>query len=207
MSTGASFQNRARFWLETLELVRTAVGDQCAITTRFCVDTLHGSGDGIRATVEAPAFIEAADHLVDFWDLQVGGQTMADWGEDAGPSRFFKENAQSSWIAQVRPCTTKPIVGVGRFTSPDTMVDVIRHGPLDIIGCARPTISDPFLPQKIAEGRFDDIRECIGCNICISRHEQATTIICTQNPTVGEEYRRGWHPERFDPARNADPTY
>ena len=59
---------------------------------------------------------------------------MADWGEDAGPSRFFKENAQSSWIAQVRPCTTKPIVGVGRFTSPDTMVDVIRQ--------ARSTSSD-----------------------------------------------------------------
>ena len=201
---GGSFQNRARFWLETLELVREAVGDDCAITTRFCVDTLHGSGDGIRAEVEGVAFVQAADHLVDFWDLQVGGQTMAEWGEDAGPSRFFKENAQSSWLTHVRPYTSKPIVGVGRFTSPDTMVDVIRNGPLDIIGSARPSISDPFLPRKIDEGRLDDIRECIGCNICISRHEQAATIICTQNPTVGEEYRRGWHPERFDKALNAD---
>jgi dimethylamine/trimethylamine dehydrogenase len=201
---GGSFENRARFWLETLELVREAVGDDCAITTRFCVDTLHGSDQGIRAEVEAVAFVQAADHLVDFWDLQVGGQTMADWGEDAGPSRFFKENSQSRWIAHVRPHTDKPIVGVGRFTSPDTMVDVIRNGPLDIIGAARPSISDPFLPRKIEEGDIDSIRECIGCNICISRHEQATTIICTQNATVGEEYRRGWHPERFDEALNRD---
>jgi dimethylamine/trimethylamine dehydrogenase len=201
---GGSFENRARFWLETLELVREAVGDECAITTRFCVDTLHGTDEGIRADVEAVAFIKAADHLVDFWDLQVGGRTMAEWGEDAGPSRFFKENAQSEWVAKVRPHTDKPIVGVGRFTSPDTMVDVIRNGPLDIIGAARPTIADPFLPRKIEEGRLDEIRECIGCNICISRHEQATTIICTQNPTVGEEYRRGWHPERFETAQNAD---
>lgn len=201
---GGSFENRARFWLETLERVREAVGDRCAITTRFCVDTLHGSSDGIRAEVEAVAFVEAADHLVDFWDLQVGGRTMAEWGEDAGPSRFFKENAQSLWVAAVRPYTKKPIVGVGRFTSPDTMVEVIVNGPLDIIGAARPTIADPFLPRKIEEGRLDDIRECIGCNICISRHEQATTIICTQNATVGEEYRRGWHPEKFDPATNGD---
>jgi dimethylamine/trimethylamine dehydrogenase len=201
---GGSFENRARFWLETLELVRDAIGDDCAITTRFCVDTLHGTSDGIRADVEAIGFVEAADHLVDFWDLQVGGRTMAEWGEDAGPSRFFKENAQSSWVAQVRPYTKKPIVGVGRFTSPDTMVDVIRNGPLDIIGAARPTISDPFLPRKIEDGRLDDIRECIGCNVCISRHEQSTTIVCTQNATVGEEYRRGWHPERFDRASNAD---
>jgi dimethylamine/trimethylamine dehydrogenase len=201
---GGSFENRARFWLETLELVREAVGDDCAITTRFCVDTLHGNGDGIRAEVEGVAFIQAADHLVDFWDLQVGGRTMAEWGEDAGPSRFFKENFQSEWITHVRPHTSKPIVGVGRFTSPDTMVEVIRNGPLDIIGAARPSIADPFLPNKIEEGRLDDIRECIGCNICISRHEQATTIVCTQNATVGEEYRRGWHPERFDKALNAD---
>jgi dimethylamine/trimethylamine dehydrogenase len=201
---GGSFENRARFWLETLELIREAVGDDCAITTRFCVDTLHETGDGIRAEHEGAAFVAAADHLVDFWDLQVGGRTMADWGEDAGPSRFFKENAQVSWVEKVRPYTAKPIVGVGRFTSPDTMVDVIANGPLDVIGAARPTIADPFLPRKIEEGRLDEIRECIGCNICISRHEQATTIICTQNPTVGEEYRRGWHPERFDPAANAD---
>lgn len=201
---GGSFENRARFWLETLELVREAVGDDCAITTRFCVDTLHGTSDGIRADIEAVAFVEAADHLVDFWDLQVGGRTMAEWGEDAGPSRFFKENAQVPWIEKVRPYTDKPIVGVGRFTSPDTMVDVIRNGPLDIIGAARPTIADPFLPRKIEEGRLDEIRECIGCNICISRHEQATTITCTQNATVGEEYRRGWHPERFQRASNAD---
>jgi dimethylamine/trimethylamine dehydrogenase len=201
---GGSFENRARFWLETLEVVRAAVGDDCAITTRFCVDTLHGSDVGIRADVEAVAFVQAADHLVDFWDLQVGGPTMAEWGEDAGPSRFFKENSQSAWITHVRPYTRKPIVGVGRFTSPDTMVDVIRNGPLDIIGAARPSIADPFLPRKIEDGRLDEIRECIGCNICISRHEQATTIICTQNATVGEEYRRGWHPERFDKSLNAD---
>jgi dimethylamine/trimethylamine dehydrogenase len=199
---GGTFENRARFWLETLELVRTGVGDECGITTRFCVDTLHGSEQGIRAEVEAVAFVQAADHLVDFWDLQVGGQTMADWGEDAGPSRFFKEDFQSQWITHVRPHTNKPIVGVGRFTNPDTMAALIRNGPLDIIGAARPSISDPFLPSKIEEGEIASIRECIGCNICISRHEQATTIVCTQNPTVGEEYRRGWHPERFDKALN-----
>jgi dimethylamine/trimethylamine dehydrogenase len=29
---------------------------------------------------------------------------------------------------------------------------------------------------------------------------------CTQNPTAGEEYRRGWHPEEVPPAANADRT-
>ena len=201
---GGSFENRARFWLETLELVREAVGDDCAVTTRFCVDTLHNTDAGIRVEEEGIGFIELADHLVDFWDLQVGGDTLDHWVKDAGNSRFYPENFQGEWVSKVRPHTSKPIVGVGRFTNPDTMVEVIRSGQLDIIGAARPSIADPFIPQKIEEGRLDEIRECIGCNICVSRVNHSAYIICTQNATMGEEYRRGWHPERFSKARNAD---
>ena len=200
---GGSFENRARFWRETIELVREAVGDDCAITARLEIDTLHDTDEGIRVDEEGIGFIELCDHLVDFWDLQVGGRTAAEWGDDAGPSRFFPENFQRAWVEKVRPHTTKPIVGVGRFTSPDTMVAAIRSGQLDVIGSARGSIADPFLPRKIEEGRLDDIRECIGCNICVSRFNQAARIVCTQNATAGEEYRRGWHPERFTRAANA----
>jgi dimethylamine/trimethylamine dehydrogenase len=91
------------------------------------------------------------------------------------------------------------VVGVGRFTSPDVMVSQIRRGMLDLIGGARPSIADPFLPRKIDEGREHEIRECIGCNICISSWHDGVPVRCTQNPTAGEEWRRDWHPERFAP--------
>ena len=85
------------------------------------------------------------------------------------------------------------------------MVAIINSGQFDIIGAARPSISDPFLPKKIDEGRLEDIRECIGCNQCISRWEiGGPPMVCTQNATAGEEYRRGWHPEKFHPAANRD---
>jgi dimethylamine/trimethylamine dehydrogenase len=96
------------------------------------------------------------------------------------------------------------VLGVGRFTSPDAMVSQIRRGVLDLIGAARPSIADPFLPKKIAEGRVEDIRECIGCNICVSVETIGVELRCTQNPTISEEWRRGWHPERVPPA--ADPS-
>ena len=104
----------------------------------------------------------------------------------------------------MREVTPKPIVGVGRLTNPDRMADIVRSGVWDLIGAARPSISDPFLPKKIEEGRYGEIRECIGCNICAPGAEYGNQIRCTQNATVGEEYRRGWHPERFEPAANAD---
>jgi dimethylamine/trimethylamine dehydrogenase len=201
---GGSFRNRARFWLETLELVRDAVGDDCAITARFCIDTLQNTDAGIRVNEEGIGFIALADHLVDFWDLQVGGEDRNNWAKDVGPSRFYKEGFQDEWLASARRHTAKPMVGVGRFTSPDTMVEAIRSGRLDVIGAARASISDPFLPNKIAEGRIEAIRECIGCNVCVSRVNAASRIICTQNATTGEEYRRGWHPEHFAPMKGGE---
>ncbi len=201
---GGSFENRARFALETLELLREAVGNTCAIAVRFAIDTLHGTDQGIRADEEGGAFIELADPLVDFWDLQVGGETIAYWPKDTGPSRFYKENFQGRWVAKARAHTKKPIVTVGRLTNPDTMVELVRSGNVDIIGSARSSISDPYLPNKIEEGRLDEIRECIGCNVCVSRYGTGGRIVCTQNASTGEEYRRGWHPERFSQVKKND---
>jgi dimethylamine/trimethylamine dehydrogenase len=105
----------------------------------------------------------------------------------------------------VKSITSKPVVTVGRFTSPDTMVSQVRRGITDFIGAARPSIADPFLPRKIEEGRPEEIRECIGCNICYSGDSLSVPIRCTQNPTMGEEWRRGWHPERIQ-AKSSDAT-
>lgn len=201
---GGSFENRARFWRETLEKVRDAAGDKLAIGSRFAIDTLEGS-DGIEADGDGVRFVEHVDDLVDFWDLTIGTQ---EWGDNAGPSRFFPTNHQAAFTADAKAGnhTNKPVIGAGRFTDPDVMVEVIRSGVYDIIGAARPSIADPFLPKKIEEGRLDEIRECIGCNECIARWEVGSPIVCTQNATAGEEYRRGWHPERFTPAANRNKT-
>jgi dimethylamine/trimethylamine dehydrogenase len=202
---GGSFENRARFFRETLELVREAVGDDCAVGARFTIDTLSDDDSGIKVQEDGVRFVEHVDHLVDLWDVQVGPPNYLEHGDDIASSRIRGENFQKPWVDQVRPYTQKPIVGVGRFTNPDTMVEAIRSGQLDIIGAARPSIADPFLPEKIEQGRLDDIRECIGCNVCLSRFLQGgSRLVCTQNATAGEEYRRGWHPEKFTRASNAD---
>jgi dimethylamine/trimethylamine dehydrogenase len=201
---GGSLENRMRFLRELLEQTREAI-DDCAIGLRFAIDTLDepfGLGDrGIRAAEDGVAIVAALDPLVDFWDVNVG---TINWGEDAGPSRFFATNHEADYARLAKSAATKPVVSVGRFTDADVMAEAIRSGQCDFIGAARPSIADPFLPQKIADGRLREIRECIGCNVCISRWELgAVPIWCTQNPTAGEEYRRDWHPERFAPARNA----
>ncbi|MFX0199771.1 MAG: FAD-dependent oxidoreductase, partial [Candidatus Hodarchaeota archaeon] len=80
----------------------------------------------------------------------------------------------------------------------------VKSGIVDLIGAARPSIADPFLPNKIDEGREDEIRECIGCNLCFAHDNRGAPIRCTQNPTMGEEWRRGWHPEKIGPKKSDD---
>ncbi len=194
---GGTLANRARFWLETLEAVRTAVGDDCAIATRIGIHGRDGlPGLQIGEMLEALAL---ADPLVDLFDVNVGS-----WPEDSGTSRYYPEGHEREWTDQVRSATAKPIVGVGRYTNPDLMAELVRSGSLDLIGAARPAIADPYLPRKIAEGRLDEVRECTGSNVCILREESFDHVGCIQNATAGEEYRRGWDPETFPRAANAE---
>jgi dimethylamine/trimethylamine dehydrogenase len=191
---GGAFENRARFWIETLEMVKRAVPD-CALATRFAVDSLYGSA-GVEVEEDGMRFAALADPIVDLWDVDVGD--IAEWGEDAGPSRFNAQGHQVPWTRFIKQVAKKPVLGVGRFVDPEKMTEIVRNGWADIIGAARPSIADPFLPNKIDEGRVEDVRVCIGCNVCISRWEiGGPPMICTQNATAGEEYRRGWHPEKF----------
>lgn len=194
---GGSLENRVRLLRETLEDTLEAVGDRCGVPLRFAVEELLGT-DGLSCDNEGRDVVEMLAELPHLWDVN-----LADWANDSQTSRFAEAGYQEPFIAFVKQVTSKPVVGVGRYTAPDRMVALIRGGVIDMIGAARPSIADPFLPKKIEDGRIEDIRECIGCNVCVSHDFLATPIRCTQNPTMGEEWRRGWHPERVA-ARGSD---
>ena len=192
---GGSLENRVRFLRELLDDTKDAVGDRCGIAVRFAVDELAGE-DSVSVQNEGREVVEMLAELPDLWDVNI-----SDWANDSISARFGEEGGQEKYTAFVKQVTGKPVVGVGRFTSPDTMVSQIKRGVLDMIGAARPSIADPFLPHKIETGRVEDIRECIGCNICVSGDMTVRPIRCTQNPTMGEEYRRDWHPEKNRPGQ------
>ena len=193
---GGSLENRIRLTRELLEETVDAIGDSCGVAFRFAVDELKGK-DGMQFQEEGKAVVELLAEHPDLWDVNV-----SDWANDSKTSRFEpNEGYQIPYVEFVKSITTKPVVGVGRLTSPDLMVSLIERGALDLIGAARPSIADPYLPNKIKAGNTDQIKECIGCNICVSSDNFAVPIRCTQNPTMGEEWRRGWDPESIKPKK------
>ncbi len=194
---GGPLENRVRLLREMIEVTREAVGGRSAVAVRFAMDELVGEG-GVSFEREGREVVALLAELPDLWDVNISYVE-----NDSMSARFSDEGFQERYVAEVKKLTTRPVVGVGRFTSPETMVSQIRRGVLDLIGAARPSIADPWLPRKIAEGREEEIRECIGCNICRAHNNMGVPLRCTQNPTMGEEYRRGWHPERVPPARGS----
>ncbi len=191
---GGSLENRARFLKEVIQDTKEAVGHKCAVAVRLAVHEFNDNNP-LTEKNEARDLIGMLAELPDLWDVNVGG-----WSRDSSSSRFEEEGFQEPYTGWVKSLTTKPVVGVGRYTSPDKMVSLIKKGKYDLIGAARPSIADPFLPNKIKEGRLEEIRECIGCNVCVSYDAYSCRIKCTQNPTISEEWRRGWHPEYVKPA-------
>jgi dimethylamine/trimethylamine dehydrogenase len=186
---GGPLANRMRLMRELIEETKEAVGHRCAVAVRFSAD---GHGEEHLAADEASEILERLGPLPDLWDLVVADF----YNEEMAGSRFLAQGALEAKVAHARKLTGRPVVSVGRFTSPDAMLRQVRAGILDFVGAARPSIADPFLPNKIREGRYDDIRECIGCNICYAHNFRGAPLRCTQNPTMGEEWRKGWHPEK-----------
>jgi len=191
-SYGGSTKNRMRLLREILEDTQEEVAGAGAVACRITIDELVGSAGISRPEIEE--IIGTLGEIPDLWDFVMGS-----WEDDSNTSRFGPEGEQEPYVAGLKSMTTKPVVGVGRFTSPDLMVRQVKSGILDLIGAARPSIADPFLPNKIRDGELHKIRECIGCNVCVSGDMTMSPIRCTQNPSMGEEWRRGWHPEYIRP--------
>lgn len=193
---GGSLENRIRLTRELIEEVKDAVGDSCGIAVRFSADIGPGGPAPIERGEQMEMF-EMLAELPDIWDIAAN-----DFSLECGTSQFVKEAWNEPYYDGYKALTTKPVVGVGRFTSPDAILRQITQGRLDLVGAARPSIADPFLPKKIEEGRPEDIRECIGCNMCIAYVRLGVPFRCTQNPAIGEEWRRNWHPEYIAPKKS-----
>jgi dimethylamine/trimethylamine dehydrogenase len=190
---GGTIANRLRLLRELIEDTLEVANNRAAVAVRLTIDELL---DPDRDHADLAEVFGLIGELPDLWDIVISG-----WGSAiAGTARFdFDAKANEPALRRVRSLTTKPIVSVRFFPTADEMLRLVEEGVVDLIGCARQSIADPFLPEKIRNGQLDQIRECIKCNICIAGELSSAGLLCTQNPSFGEEWRRGWHPERYAP--------
>ncbi len=144
---GGSFDNRLRLLREVLEDTLEAAAGKRAVAIRFSVAE-PGVAGGLLADGEGRDVVAALAELPDLWDVNIGG-----WSNDSATARFCDKGFQLAHTDFVKSVTTKPVVGVGRFTLPDMMVSLIRNGRLDFIGGARLP-----MPIRFFRTRFGPVR-------------------------------------------------
>ncbi|GAA0742262.1 NAD(P)/FAD-dependent oxidoreductase [Clostridium oceanicum] len=181
---GGSFINRFRFCKEIIEKVRGAVGKDYPILIRLGAEELVEGGLNIDDTKIIAKMAENAG--VDCVDITVG--VYATRYMIAAPAAV-KEGWLAKYTAELKKKISVPVIVVNRFTNPFLMEDVLDENKADFIALGRQSIADPHFPEKVKEGRFDEINKCIGCmQGCIGRQVQGKNISCLVNPLTGKEY-------------------
>ena len=186
---GGSFENRMRFCLEVIDVVRKAVGDDFPLGIRLNADEMHPKGGiTLEDAKRIAACVEETGQL-DFMDLSIG----------TFYNLFLVEGSMHTPLAYTVPLASGirsvidlPVFCTNRINDPHLAENILEAGHADMIGMVRALICDPELPNKSMEGRTEDIRQCIACNQgCIARMGLGYTLGCLQNPAVGNEEHLG----------------
>lgn len=182
---GGSPENRARFACEIISRARQKVGPDFPIIFRFSgSDFLEGGISIGDSVLQAPLFVKAgADALhvsASVWD-------SSPW---MFPCYIYPNGAIAHLARAVKKAVAVPVITVGKLSDPAVAERVLDEGKADFVAIGRGLLADPELPNKAREGRLDDIRHCIYCNMCTTQNKlrvDTGRMICSVNPELFRE--------------------
>ncbi|HEV8674062.1 MAG TPA: FAD-dependent oxidoreductase [Methylomirabilota bacterium] len=197
---GGSLENRMRFSLEMLEAIRRAVGPSFIVGLRITGDEFVEGG------LEPPVLREIAGRLarsglMDYLSVS-GGAGMTPWAQAAVvPGHWWPPGCFAEYARAMREVAAGlPLLYAGRVVRPEMAERLVADGTCDLVAMTRAILTDPEMPTKAREGRLDEIRYCVGANVCIARrygHHQP--VACIYNPSAGRE-------TELEPLRPAAPA-
>jgi dimethylglycine catabolism A len=193
---GGSLENRMRFGFEVLREIRRQVGRDWVLGARISGDEMTPGGLTAADMAEIARRL-AASGLVDFLSIIGGAAHTVPLQALAVPNMSHPRGVFVPIVAAIKAAVPgMPIFHAGRIVDPAHADQVIADGAIDMVGMTRALIADPDLPNKVREGRGDDVRVCVGANEgCIDRIYQGKPVTCIQNPRTGRELEMG-EPER-----------
>ena len=187
---GGSLENRMRFLLRSIDAVRTGIGSDRVLGVRLPGDE-QVEGGLSQSELQDIAALIAHTGKVDYLNIIVGTNydrsgRMNHWPPTPAPHGLFVPLA-----AGIKSRVDLPVFTAGRITDPAMANKIIEQGDADMVGMTRAQISDPNLVQKLLEGRPQDIRPCVGANLCIAQAMASKPIRCMHNPMTGRESKWG----------------
>ncbi len=179
---GGSFENRVRFAVEVVKSVREAVGPKFPIEFRMSGDEFVDGGYHLDEGIK---IAQAVEDYVDLIHVSAGtyqktfGITHPSWFEPHGRNVYL--------AAEIKKHVNKPVATIGGLNDPEMLEEIIASGKADVVEMARALLADPQLPNKITEGREEEIVRCLRCYTCMAERAATFTRRCTVNPLIGRE--------------------
>lgn len=184
---GGSFENRCRFMLEVIERIRAHCGPDFPIEVRMSGTELADEQGGYTLA-DGVEIAKVLDGKVDLIHVSTGGGHPSG-GTVMHPSMFLPHGCNVYLAAEIKKHVSTPVATVGSLSEPDKMEQIIASGQADLVCMARALIADPYLPQKVMEGRSEDIRPCQRCYNCQGGMFVTRNMRCAVDPVIGNELR------------------
>jgi 2,4-dienoyl-CoA reductase-like NADH-dependent reductase (Old Yellow Enzyme family)/thioredoxin reductase len=187
---GGSLDNRLRFAFEVIDAVREAAGPDRIVGMRIAGDEFVEGGNDDGAMQEIAIRLEATGKL-DYLNVIASNNLdrvyrAVHWPPTPAPHGLFVPLA-----AGIKKVVKLPVFTTGRIVDPDHAERILAAGQADMIGMTRAHIADPDLVRKISGGHAEDVRKCVGANVCIARVLAGGPVRCLHNPEAGREHEWG----------------
>ncbi|NNF91263.1 MAG: NADH:flavin oxidoreductase, partial [Boseongicola sp.] len=194
---GGTFENRMRFSDRLLRSIRDRVGDDFVVGIRQTAAQDYRDGgidedEGLRIAAKL-----RDDGLVDFMNVIRGRCDTDPAMVNVIPGTGMKSAPHLDFAGKVKAMAGMPVFHAARIPDVATARYAISSGQLDMVGMTRAHMADPYIVQKIMEGREDDIRPCVGATYCLDRIYLGESALCTHNASTGRELEL---PHRVAPA-------
>jgi NAD(H)-dependent 7beta-hydroxy-3-oxo-delta4-cholenoic acid oxidoreductase len=181
---GGTVHERLKFPLEVIQNIRAKAGEDFPIVMRISGDMMVPGGQDIRETQYiTPILAEAG---IDAFEISAGIFPDGMFRIIPPTGSPLRPNVKLS--SAVKEVVDVPVLVVGRINDPRIAEDILNRKEADMVVMGRALLADPEFPNKAAEGRFDDIRPCVGCGLgCIAVRNAGKDMTCVLNPTLGRE--------------------
>ena len=180
---GGNLMSMLRFPLEIIENIRKKCGDDFIISFRISSEEFVEGGLTIEETKAIVMVLEKAG--IDIINVSAGTYTSS---EVIVPTFNMNIGWNVSAAEEIKKVCSIPVITVGRINDPIIAESVIKSGKADFVAMGRASLTDPELPNKAKDGRFEDIRQCIACTVgCLGLLYKDVPIKCALNPTLGRE--------------------
>ncbi|MDM7999810.1 MAG: NAD(P)/FAD-dependent oxidoreductase [Dehalococcoidia bacterium] len=187
---GGNVENRTRFACLIVEAIRRAVGKGFPLSVRInCSDGIEG-GLTVEEAAQQARILEGAGADA----ISVSGG-LEFWSTLSVPSYPYPDGPMVGMAEKIKKAVNVPVIVAGKVNA-ELAEKVISGGKADFVAMGRPLLADPELPNKIRQGRIDDLRRCIYCNNCLksATDPSAGPMSCTVNPFVAREAKYPFKP-------------